>query len=439
MDACHKAMIDTLEPRRLLAASLDTSFGPFLADVPGGEDLASEVVVDGDGRTVVAGQWVAHGTQPRAVGVALSRTRANGDADARFGDGGTTVVSPRGMGGVVEMRQMDDGKLLLLGARGEQTDDGHVTHFILTRLTVSGKIDRTFGDRGSIPVRTPGFADFRAVMSEVTDDAKVVIAVGYFTKEPLDDYFMQVVRIDASAGALDASFANGGIHRSKVGLPPPVYQGTQLIRANNSIAQAVHVRDDGSVDLAFIATHEAGGTGLVRFSNRGRIDTTYAGDGLYTTPPGEITGDHILWDANDNAIMITDKAHLSQDLIYFRRVKPDGTPDTTLGPTGLHKLTGLRYLVDQVVPVAGGKWLTVGRTPFGQDVHVRRFTRNFAIDATFGTSQVVDFPEPYSDTEYLDAALGPAGDLIATGRLPVTPGTDDSSDDRGGAARIVDV
>jgi hypothetical protein len=268
-------------------------------------------------------------------------------------------------------------------------------------------------------------------MSEVSDDRKVVIASGYFTLDPQDDFFMQVMRVDASSGTIDTSFGNGGVHRSRVGLPP----------SSRPIAQAVHVRDDGSVDLAMIAPlPDGGGTGLVHFSNRGRIDTSYAGDGLYVTPPGEIVAAHVLFDANDNAVMITDKASLQQDLIYFRRIKPDGTPDTTLGPTGLHKLTGLRYLVDNVVPAAGRKWLTVGRTPLGLDVHVRRFTRNFAIDATFGTSQVVDLPVPYSDTEYLDAQLGPAGELIATGRQSVRPGIDgDFADDRAGGARITDV
>src|SRR5687767_6220377 len=162
MDACGKVMIDPLEPRRLLAASLDTRFGPLLADVPGGEDHASEVVVDGDGRIVVAGPWTAHGPLPRRGAIALSRTRANGEVDARFGDGGTIVVSPRGMDEVIELRQMDDGKLLLFGRHG--AGSGGPTRLILARLTVSGKIDRTFGDRGSIPVRTPGGANFRPVM-----------------------------------------------------------------------------------------------------------------------------------------------------------------------------------------------------------------------------------------------------------------------------------
>ena len=440
MGVCGRAMIDPLEPRRLLAASLDTTFGPLLADVPGGNDYASEFVVDGDGRVVVAGIWTAHGPQPRARGIALSRTRANGDVDPRFGNGGTVVVSPRGMEGLLELRQMDDGKLLLLGSRGVQTDDGVVTHLILARLTVSGKIDRTFGDDGSIPIRTPGFADFRAAMSEVTDDRKVVIAAGYFTKEPLDDYFMQVARVDVSGGAIDTTFANRGFSRSRVGLEPTEYEGNQIVSLNRPRADGVHVRDDGSVDLAMtVATRGPSFSGLVHFSERGGIDLSYAGDGLYLTPPGEIVAGNFAFDANDSAVMITDKATFRQDLIYFRRIKSDGTPDTTLGPTGLHKLTGLRYLVDNVVPVAGGKWLAVGRTPLGLDVHVRRFTRNFAIDATFGTSQVVDLPEPYSDAEYLDAALGPAGELIATGRQSIIPGTDDSSDDRAGAARIIDV
>jgi hypothetical protein len=77
VDACGRVMVDPLERRWLLAAPLDTSFGPLLADAPGGNDQASEVVVDGDGRIVVAGQWVAHGPQPRAVGRG-ARARAIG-------------------------------------------------------------------------------------------------------------------------------------------------------------------------------------------------------------------------------------------------------------------------------------------------------------------------------------------------------------------------
>jgi uncharacterized delta-60 repeat protein len=436
-------MIDRLEPRRLLAASLDGSFGPLLADVPSGDDYASEFVVDSDGRVVVAGPWTAHGPQPRAKRVALSRTRGNGDVDLRFGDGGTIVLSPRGMDDVMELRRMDDGKLLLLGSRSVPLENRVAKHLILARLTVSGKIDRTFGDRGSIPVRTPGFTGFTAVMSEVTDDQKVVIAARYVTKEPLDDFFMQVVRVDAADGTIDTTFANRGFSRSRVGLEPPVYRGDRLVAFNSPTPHAVHVRDDRSIDLAMIVhTHESGFNGLVHFSERGGIDLSYAGDGLYLTPPGEVVAQRFAFDANDNAVMIEDRASASvrPDLIYFRRIRPDGTPDTTLGPTGLHRLTGLEYVVDHVVLAAGGKWLTVGRSKPGLDVHVRRFTRNFAIDATFGTSQVVDLPVPYSDAEYLDAALGPAGELIATGRLPVRPGSDGAfADERAGGARVVDV
>src|SRR5688572_24881143 len=90
MGVCARVMIDPLESRRLLAASLDTRFGPLLAEIPGGEERASEVVVDGDGRTVVAGQWSAHGPDPQRGGVALWRTRGNGEVDPRFGGGGTS-------------------------------------------------------------------------------------------------------------------------------------------------------------------------------------------------------------------------------------------------------------------------------------------------------------------------------------------------------------
>src|SRR5438034_1097322 len=82
--------VEWLEDRRLLAAgALDVTFGTAgtaLVDIAGGNDEASAVVMQSDGKLVFAGTAFDSSTNPNDF--ALLRLNANGSLDTTFGTGG---------------------------------------------------------------------------------------------------------------------------------------------------------------------------------------------------------------------------------------------------------------------------------------------------------------------------------------------------------------
>jgi hypothetical protein len=184
--------IEPLESRRLMSTSpsVDAVFGPVLIDVPGGDDYGQALVSDADGRIIVGGRWTGETPQPGRFQVFLSRHHGSGRLDQRFGTNGISLLSPHGMGEVIALRQQPDGKLLALGSRRDDLGSDVRFHLILARLTVSGKIDGSFGDNGAITIGTPGRSDFRGAISDVTADGKVIVAVAYASGE--QDWLMQL-------------------------------------------------------------------------------------------------------------------------------------------------------------------------------------------------------------------------------------------------------
>jgi len=98
------------------------------------------------------GKLIAGGTSRAEF--ALTRFRANGRIDATFGSGGT-VVTGAGPGGsrqsgpaqVLALFRQPDGKII---AGGEAT-----SRQALARLTARGRLDRGFGNRGTLITRRP--------------------------------------------------------------------------------------------------------------------------------------------------------------------------------------------------------------------------------------------------------------------------------------------
>lgn len=302
------------------SGKLDTTLaagGTVTTSLGSGDDRAYAVAIQRDGRIVVAGStWTGVHTS-----VGLERYNPDGTVDASFGAGGTVVtqVGP-GDSEADALAVQPDGKLLVAGAASNGSD----SDILLARYTSTGSLDPTFGSGGV--VTTPvGGGDDRAYALLVQKDGKVVVAgssaVGATTQLALARY--------TPTGSLDSTFGSGGIVTTAIGAGAvaraiAVGKGNKLFVAGSAsngadddvvlasytasgaldpsfagggiVTTPIGPGDDDGFALAlfggklYVAGSSDSGSAkvfaLVRYSAGGKLDPSFGGDGIVTTQLG---------------------------------------------------------------------------------------------------------------------------------------------------------
>lgn len=213
--------------RYTASGGLDGGFGTGgkVTTPIGGDDTGHSVVVQSDGKIVVAG--TSHSGSNRDF--AVVRYNEDGTLDSGFGTGGK-VTTPIGSGddGARSMVVLSDGRIVVAGASNNGSNDD----FAVVRYTASGLPDPSFGTGGM--VTTPiGSGDDRSASVAVQSDGKIVVAGG-----SSGDF--AVVRYTFS-GALDGGFGTGGTVTTPIG-------------NGEDGAEAVAVQSDGKI-IAAGASH----------------------------------------------------------------------------------------------------------------------------------------------------------------------------------------
>ncbi len=139
--------------------SLDRSFGQRgIAAVPvKGVAFANAIQLLPDGKIVLAGTAREKGGSNH---FAAARLDANGSLDESFGTNGVTVLAP--VGGAWGMVVQPDGRLVLAG---QQTHEGTEV-FMAARLTQGGVLDPSFGQDGIVTVPVGSWAVGYAIVEK---------------------------------------------------------------------------------------------------------------------------------------------------------------------------------------------------------------------------------------------------------------------------------
>jgi len=249
--------------------TLDRTFGSrgrVRTDFPGLAAVPSSVVIQPDGKIVVAG-----GAFPLftfAGDFKIVRYNRNGSLDTSFGDGGiVTTIFPAGSY-AFDVALQADGKIIAAGTHfidfnpGEMSD----TDFALARYNPDGTPDATFGTGGQVTTDFLGKED-DAFSVLIQPDGKIV-AVGS-ANDPVNFYDFAAVRY-LSNGTIDTSFGVAG----KVSTD---FRGGGFDRAHSAALQP-----DGSIVAAGFAITVSGGSenfAVARYNSSGVLDTTFSGDG----------------------------------------------------------------------------------------------------------------------------------------------------------------
>ena len=360
---------------------LDTSFsGDGKKTISfGGLDTANVVLVQPNGRIVVAGSTRKVSTAPSRFCVA--RLRSNGTLDTAFGSGGKRVISFGGdsLGeSVFGAALQPDGKIVLAG--------GSDLRAAVARLNPNGSLDTTFSGDGKKTFNwAPGdFSRTQAVL--VRPDGKLVVA-GFSGPEGGD---IQAARLKAN-GALDTAFGTGG--KARVDFGDTEFGFAAARQADGRIVVAGRSLGSGAV--------------VARLRANGTLDPDFDGDGRLMLPGGGEARAVLV--QPDSKIVVTGNPGLSE-VTTVTRLNPNGSPDTTFNGDGTATID---FGASGAVLQPDGKIVIAGTAQAG--VAVARLNANGSPDATFGAAgkAAVDFGAATSGNA---VALQPNGRIVVAGQ-----------------------
>lgn len=222
--------------------SLDPTFGAggkAAPDLFGWIDLGRALVLQPDGKLVLAGIAIDFSRSGAGFDFALARYNADGTLDASFGAGGKTITDfTGGAEDAFALALQPDGKLVAGGHGGRLTTGWD---FALARYNPNGSLDSTFGLAGSGRVMTDfgRYVDLLNALA-VQRDGKIVAAGITCNRPPATYHYGDCYRGDfalaryTSQGALDRMFGLGGKTTTDFG-------------GNNDWANALAIQPDGRI------------------------------------------------------------------------------------------------------------------------------------------------------------------------------------------------
>jgi uncharacterized delta-60 repeat protein len=186
---------------------LDTSFsgdGKVITSIASGDDYAADIALQSDGKIVVVGTCNDAGSSRFCV----VRYNTDGTLDTSFsGDG--KAMSYIDLEGTIVRRVaiQPDGKIVLAGTCGASAGGGQLSSFCVARLNSSGTFDTSFGDFDGRVVTTATNGQHIAYGFVLQPDGKMVVAgacsVGGLLRSCIVRYH--------SDGKLDHGLKNTGI------------------------------------------------------------------------------------------------------------------------------------------------------------------------------------------------------------------------------------
>jgi uncharacterized delta-60 repeat protein len=339
--------------------SLDTSFGTngkVTTDFPGLAAVISAVVVQPDGKIVVAGG--AYPLFTFAGDFKVARYNPNGSLDTSFGAGGiVTTVFPGDGSFAFALALQSDGKIIAAGTDFFDFNPGDMsdTDFALARYNLDGSLDTTFGNGGTVTTDFLGAED--DVFSVLIQPDGKIVAVGS-ANSPFDFYDFAAARY-LSNGTLDTTFGTGGKMRVDFG------------NQDMDIASDAALQPDGKIVAAGTTVFDFGveqDFALTRFNSNGTVDTTFGTGGLLL-----IDFDSFAQSANAVLIQLDGKiitvgypnTELDDSDFLLARCNPDGSLDPSFGVGGKVRtsLGDLNSAANDAVLQPDGKIVAVGWNP----------------------------------------------------------------------------
>jgi len=297
---------------------LDQGFGAsglVVNDFGLGDDAAFDLVVQPDGKIVVAG-YIDNGA---VKNLAVARYLADGSFDRDFnGTGLFTLSMGNGDTRAESLVLQPDGKIVVAAAV-DDTDPG----LGLIRLSSDGFLDASFADNGRLLYGTDG----RVASSRVAiaADGTIIAAATLIAADDLAETepASLLVKLDQQ-GSFAADFGVQGVARAELAEPWAV--------------RAVILPEDGSIYVGGeLFKEDIASAGLVRLNPDGSPDPGFAGgDGALVLPvPGPSQLQAMVQDG-DSGLLLTGYATVDgQPESFVARVSLDGQLESDFASAGV--------------------------------------------------------------------------------------------------------
>jgi uncharacterized delta-60 repeat protein len=307
---------------------------------------------------------------------------ASGDRDRSYGVNGTAPIQNGDPNAFLAVQA--DNKVLVAGQCF--VPEVNHSHFCVTRYLPNGSLDPSFGVGGR--VRTVIGTESSSLQKVVVMPDGRIVAAGFttLTQPPLNDpYFYQfaIVRYNPN-GSLDTTLDGDGI------VTNPIMGG------RGARGYDVAVQPDGKIVVAGVGSLFNESFTAARFNPNGSLDTSFNGDGIWSTNWGGSGGAYCIALQPDGKILV---GGMGGTLYRFvlARLTADGEPDLTFGTTARVMFTGeLEFQganrMRQVDVLPDGRILVSGATDrFGWSyLSLSRFNPDGTFDTTFdGNGQLM--------------------------------------------------
>ena len=247
--------------------SLDATFdgdGKAIIDVGGSTDFATSVMLQADGKVLLAG--MSYNPASGDYDFGLIRLNADGSLDATFDGDGRAMID---VGGSYDqansMTLQADGKVLVAGQSYNPASGDY--DFSLIRLNADGSLDATFDGDGKAIIDVGGSTDFATSMT-LQADGKILLAGMSYNPASGDTDFSRI-RLNAD-GSLDTTFDGDG--KTIIPVGPSI-----------DFATSITLQADGKILLAGYSTNPASGDtdySLLRLNADGSLDTSFVNTAL---------------------------------------------------------------------------------------------------------------------------------------------------------------
>ncbi|MCC2955192.1 hypothetical protein LK542_06110 [Massilia sp. IC2-477] len=323
--------------------SLDASFGDggsTTVNIHSGSDLPTEILVQPDGKVVVAG-WGNASVAPFFM--VATRLNTDGSLDTSFGTGGKLQYGFANVASTMASMALQGDKLLVSGYVGGA--DGTLDAAVL-RFNSNGSLDTSFGDNG-VFLRAIGIGTDNARSMVVLPDGKILL--GGTMRSPANDVDGFLLRLNAN-GSIDTGFGSGGVVKAH-------------LTDGHDVFAHIAVQPDGKI-IAYGtvgATQSSAGVGgelmVMRYLANGQLDTSFGTNGTTRVPGhgigvGADPGSLVLVDGKIvifGTTMTNAGSNAYQPLIA--RLNGDGSLDTSFYPSPLPSIGG-SVQANGILPVA---------------------------------------------------------------------------------------
>jgi uncharacterized delta-60 repeat protein len=414
------SLLSYVAPNRVKAddGDLDKSFGAggkVITDFSGGEDEATAVAIQNDGKIVAVGSTIKPFVATNRD-FALARYNADGSLDKSFGSGGKVATDFGNSDIALAVAIQQDDKIV---TAGKAFKNGHSSldtgyYFAVARHNSDGSLDTSFGSGGKV-TGDLGAADALAIQ----DDGKIVAAgVGLDNSQfPAPAFVIARYNID---GSLDTSFGGSG----KV--TTAFFPGGAVGGGGNTV-RGVVIQADGKIVAAGSAFNPVAmrtNYALARYNSDGSLDLSFGSGGKVLTSILDDSFAIALTIQSHNKVVVAGSASArdgSGTAFAVARYNSDGSLDATFGAGG--KATadffGIASIVRAVAFRADGEIVAVGSVPRGSkgfDIAVARYNGDGSLDTRFGGGgKIITEVSKDEDDDANAVAIQSDGQIVAAG------------------------